>query len=89
VPDAATEDPRVHRDRADLAQVLPQHVQRAAADDLTVQLRHQELRDGLVERDHFLREEHPPGVGVHELLDGPDVGGACPPHEWCRHDPSD
>jgi hypothetical protein len=88
VPHTAPEDARVHRDGADLAEVLPEHVQRAAADHLAVELRYQELRHGLVERDHLLGEQHPPCVGVHELFDLPDVGGACPPHEWCRHEPS-
>jgi hypothetical protein len=89
VPDAAPLHPRVHGDGADLAEVLPQHVHSAAADDLAVELGDEELGHGLVERDHLLGEQHPSGVGVHELLDGPDVGGACPPHEWCRHEPSD
>src|SRR2546430_7361405 len=72
VPHAVPDHARVHRDGADLAQVLPQHVQRAAADHLAVELRHQELGYGLVERDRLLGEQYAPGVHVDKLSDPPD-----------------
>ena len=80
VPDPAPDHPRVHRHRADLAEVLPEHVQGAAADHLPVELGDQELRHRLVQRDDFLGQQHPPGVGVHQLLDRRHVGGPGPPH---------
>jgi hypothetical protein len=79
-PTPAADDARVHRDRADLAEVLPQHVQRAAPDDLAVDLRDEELRHGLVQRDDLLGEQHAARVGVHEILDRPHVRGPGPAH---------
>src|SRR3954451_1831350 len=58
VPHALTPDLRVYRDGADLAEVRPQHVQRAAADQLTVGLGDPELLDRLVERHQiFLQQD--------------------------------
>ena len=53
-------------DGADLAQILPEDVKGAAADDLSLVLRHPELLHVLVERDRLLLEQHLAGVAVDE-----------------------
>ena len=80
VPDALPDRARVDRHRADLAEVLPEHVQRAAADDLAVELADQELLDRLVEGDDLLGQQHAARVGVDQRLDRGHVGRPCRPH---------
>lgn len=78
MPDAAPPPLRGDGQGADLGQVLPQHVQRAAADDAAVRagVGDQELLDGLVVPDHLLREQDAHrGVGRDEVADGVDVRG--------------
>ena len=82
VADLAAAQHRVDRDRADLGQVLPQHVHRAAADDRAVAraLRDPELLDVLVERDGRLGQQPPVGdVHVDQPPDAAHVGGSGPP----------
>ena len=71
----------MHGDRADLAEVLPQNVQRAAPDDLAGLLGDKELLYVLVEGDGLLREQHLARVHVDELPDRPHVRGARGPHD--------
>lgn len=70
---------RVHRDRANLREVLPQHVQRAAADDAPVLLDDPELLHVLVQRDHVLGQQNPAGIAVDQRLDPGHVIGSCSP----------
>jgi len=76
VPDALAGQGGVDGDRADLGQVLPEHVQRAAADHLAVPLDDPELLDILVQGDQVLGQQHPPGVLVHQRLDPQHITGA-------------
>ena len=73
---------RVHGQRADLAEIGPQHVQGATADDRAAQLGHAKVRHVLVERHEFLGQQLAPGAGidVDEGLDGRDVGCARAAH---------
>ena len=68
---------RMHGDRADLREVLPEHMERPAADDAAVAvLGDPELLYVLEERDGRLGEHAPLGdVGVDELADRGDVPG--------------
>jgi hypothetical protein len=72
-----------HRDRADLGEILPHDVQRAAADDLAVRsgaARHPELLDVLVQRDRCLAQQAARGnVGVYQGADRPHVTGLRSP----------
>ena len=78
--DLATAVVRVHSQRADLAEVGPQHVQRAAADQFAADLGHAELLDVLIESDEFLGQQLAAGtrIDVDEGFDGGDVGGPGP-----------
>jgi len=83
---------RVDGHRADLGEVFPQHVQRAAAHDGAVgPFGDPELLDVLVER-HGRLVQQPPGsgVGVDQFADRPDVAGSRAPDRvvHCLH-PSD
>ena len=82
--DAAPPDLRMHRHRADLAEVRPQHVQGAAAEQFAVDLGDPELLDRLVERHEVLLQQNAAGVDVDEFLDGGHVGGPGAPH----HEPA-
>jgi ribosomal protein S12 methylthiotransferase len=77
---ALTDGVRVHGKRADLGEVLPQHMQRAAAHHCAVPLGHPEFLDVLVKRDELLGQQHRAGVEVHQLLDPADVCYSCPTH---------
>ncbi len=74
--DTPATDLGVDGDRADLRQVLPEHVQCTAADDPPGALRHPELLDVLIERDRALLQQAGPdsGVRVDEAADHPYVG---------------
>ncbi|KRE63607.1 hypothetical protein ASG78_01550 [Nostocoides sp. Soil756] len=83
-PHPAAHDTGVDRQRADLAQVLPQHVHRPAAHDTPVGLvlGHHEVDDRLVVGHGLLLQQHPAlGQRSHEGPDGADVGGAGRAHE--------
>lgn len=73
-----------HREGADFGEVLPEHVHRAAAEELPVALGDDEVAHRLVVGDGFLLQEHP---AVRERSDqrpdGPHVTGAGGPD----HDP--
>jgi hypothetical protein len=73
---------RVHRDRPDLGQVLPHHVQGPAPDDHAVgsTFGHPEVLHVLVQRHGGLTEQ-PTGldVDVHQPGDRPHILGPCPP----------
>src|SRR6266542_630841 len=66
------------RERADLAEVGPQDVERAASDEHATLLGDLEVLDVLVERHEFLGEQLATGSGVpvHERLDRRDVRGS-------------
>jgi len=85
VPHPAAQHARVHRHGADLAEIGPQHVQRPAADDLTVDLGHEELLHGLVQGDDLLRQQYAARVPVDERLDHRHVSGSRPPHAHLGH----
>ena len=72
VADLVAAHGRIDRDRTDLGQVLPHHVQRAAADDGIVADAHghPELLDCLVERDGRLGQQ--PAVDRVRVDQGPD-----------------
>ncbi len=78
-----------YRHRADLAEVLPQHVQRTAPDDDAVELGDQELLHRLVEGDDLLGQQDPTRIAVHKGLDRRHVGGPGPPDEHVCHDGSE
>ena len=77
--DAAARQRRVDRDGADLAEIGPQHMQRAATDHDAVVLGHPELLDGLIQRHEVLFQQDLARVGVDEVLDRRDVGGSRAP----------
>src|SRR5690242_21766760 len=82
VADLAAAAFRRHRDRTDLSQVLPHHVQRAAADHLVVLRSHgdPELLHRLVQRDRRLAEQPTVHrVRVDERPDRLDVRGPGAP----------
>ena len=81
VPDALTPDLRVHRHRAHFAEVGPQHVQCAAADQFAVEFGDPELLDRLVQRHQVLLQQDLAGVDVDERLDRGHIGRAGPPHD--------
>ena len=67
---------------AHLPEVLPEHVQGAAADDPPVDLGDDEVGDRLVVGDGLLVQQHPPlGQRRHERADGADVGRARGPDD--------
>ena len=72
---------RVHRDRAHLTEVGPQHVQRAAADQFAVEFGDPELLDRLIERHQVLLQQDLAGVDVDERLDRGHIGGAGTPDD--------
>src|SRR5690606_5020128 len=82
VADAVAEPLVVDRDRADLAEVLPDDVQGAAADERAVRgLRDHELLDVLAEGDALLAQQGPPlHVRVAEAQRPGDIGGARAAH---------
>ena len=63
----------INGDGADLAEVLPEDMERAAADDLVVVDGDPELLDVFVQRDGFLHEQDLAGVLVDERTDCPDI----------------
>jgi hypothetical protein len=73
---------RRHGQRADLAQIRPEHVQRAAADHPVLQGGDPEVLDVLVQRHDVLGQQLAVvGVGVDQALDGGHVGGAGTPDD--------
>ena len=75
--DAAADGVLVDRERAHLGEVLPEDVQRTAAQHLTVDLGDPELLQSLVVRDGVLGHEHTRGrQRLHQVPDRADVTGA-------------
>src|SRR5690242_9647910 len=80
MPDARAAHLRMHRDRAHLTEIGPQHVQGAAPDQFTVEIDDPELLDRLIQRHQVLFQKDLAGVDVHQVLDPGDIGGAGPAH---------
>src|ERR1700722_139580 len=81
MPDPLAPDLRVHRHRAHLAEVRPQHVQGAATDQFTGEFGDPELLHSLVQRYQVLLQQDPAGVDVDERLHRRNVGCAGPPDD--------
>ena len=69
VPDTAAFHRGVHRDRADFAEVRPQHMQSAAANHAIVHLGDPELLDRFIQCDEVLLQQDLSGVGVNQPFD--------------------
>src|SRR5699024_7819396 len=78
VPDPVPAGGSVDHDGAQFRDVVPEYVERTRADDVCVEFGDPELLDVFVERDQFLFQQHPPGVGIDELFDHRDVRDAGP-----------
>ena len=74
VADAVAGRRRVDRDGADLAEIRPQHVQRAATDHSAGEFGHPELLDGLVQRHQVLFQQDLSRIRVDEVFDRGDIG---------------